>query len=93
MVFERQRLRILHAADAGEVSRVDGEDAAGAKRIRIARARLCGGRGNASNKTKYNNQYAAHQEAPRPRADCLQREASDIIACDINGGLRVVNVF
>ena len=92
MVFERQRFRILHAADADEVSRIDGENAAGAKRIRIARARLCGGRGNASNKTKYNTQYAAHQ-APRPRADCLQREAPDIIACDINGGLRVVNAF
>jgi hypothetical protein len=85
MVFERQRLPILHAADAGEVGRIDGQNAAGTKRIRIARARLCGGRGNATNKTKYNDQYAAHQ-APRPRANCLQREAPDIIARDINGG-------
>src|SRR5262245_10624049 len=76
MVFERQRFRILHAADAGEVSRVDGENAAGAKRVRIAWARLRSGRGDASNKTKYNDHYATHQEAPRPRADCLQREAS-----------------
>src|SRR6185503_7199407 len=64
MVFERQRLRILHAADAGEVTRVDDENATGAKRIRIARAWLCGGRGNASDKTKYNYQHATHQETP-----------------------------
>src|SRR5262245_60080892 len=64
MVFERQCFRILHAADAGEVSRVDGQNAAGAKRIRISRARLRGGRGNASDKTKQNDQYATHQEAP-----------------------------
>ncbi|HET9584051.1 MAG TPA: hypothetical protein VFP38_08380, partial [Bradyrhizobium sp.] len=56
---------ILHAADAGEVGRVDGQNAAGAKRIRIARARLCGGRGNASNKTKYDKQYAAHKAPDR----------------------------
>src|SRR5262245_18432582 len=76
MVFERQRFRILHAADAGEVSRVYGENATGAKRVRIAWARLRSGRGDASNKTKYNDHYATHQHAPRPRADCLQREAS-----------------
>src|SRR5262247_2079575 len=64
MVFERQRFRILHAADAGEVSRVDGENAAGAKRMRTTWARLRGGRGNASNQTKYYDQYATHQEAP-----------------------------
>ena len=92
MVFERQRSRILHGTDAGEVGRVDGQNAAGAKRIGIARAWLCGGRANASNKTKYNYQHATHQ-APRPRADCLQREAPDIIVRDINGGLRVVNAF
>jgi hypothetical protein len=92
MIFERQRLRILHAADAGEVGRIDSQDAAGAKRIRIARARLCGGCSTASKKTKCKNQYATHQ-ALELAPTASKREALDLMACDINGGLRLVNAF
>ena len=40
MVVERQRLLVLHAADLAEFARADGEDAASAERVRIARARI-----------------------------------------------------
>ena len=38
MVFERQALAVLHAAEQGMLKRVDHDGAAGAERIRIARA-------------------------------------------------------
>src|SRR5262249_59029211 len=38
MIFERQRLRVLHAADALEVAWIDRENPAGTQLVRIARA-------------------------------------------------------
>src|SRR5581483_9038887 len=92
MIVERQRLRVLHAADTGEFGWADCQRSAGAKRIRITGAGLRGGRGYASGKTKKQNKHDTHK-APRPRADRLQREAPKTIDRDINGGLLLVNAF
>ncbi len=66
MIVERQRLRILHAADAGEFSRSNRQRPAGPERVRIARAELIGAHANACDKTKKQNHYGPHK-APRPR--------------------------
>ena len=44
MVVERQRLLVLDGAKQGEFTGIDGQHAAGAKGVWIARARLPGGR-------------------------------------------------
>src|SRR5262249_15648946 len=43
MIFQRQRLCVLHAADALEISRADCKNAASAQCIRVASARLPSG--------------------------------------------------
>jgi hypothetical protein len=45
MIVERQRLRVLHAADPAEVARAYGEYTAGAERIGVTGARLRNGSG------------------------------------------------
>jgi len=69
MIIERQRLGVLHTADAREIARADGKNAAGSQRVWIARARLRCGR-NESHQPKKQHHYNAHQ-APRPRAKLI----------------------
>ena len=66
MIVERQRVGVLHAADTLDLVRADGENAAGAERIRVAGARLRYSRDEAKQPGKQHH-YTAHQ-APRPHA-------------------------
>ena len=66
MVVERQRLLVLHGADAAELARVDGEDAAGAERLRMARALRRHGRPQSCGQQKTNPRDKTHNAPPAP---------------------------
>jgi hypothetical protein len=84
MIFERQRLCVLHAADALEVAWIDRENPAGTERVRIAGARLCRGR-RAANQPKDKKHYTAHK-APELNPRCPPpTEAYSHMVFDING--------